>query len=219
MKRVIPLLISFLLILPFPLVFASASKPVGPNLSPDGTKIVTRHLMDEDDCVRGIQYTEAQKKTLDDAYDKLYKDYEHLFQTYVSFGAMEKNQKDRHLSMLKAYIERIKKHQYRWCNDDDEWDEDDRWSEDSWKMDDRGEKGEIKEKPEMEKINEGKMKELKKEKKEGKEESNDNNGKWKKKWKKDDDHWEKDDDRWERDDKGERDDDRWEKEDDKWDRD
>ncbi|MBE3554737.1 MAG: hypothetical protein IMW85_07075 [Thermicanus sp.] len=172
----------------------------------------------DDDCVKKVEYTEAQKKVLDKAYEQLYQDYEKLFQSYVEFGAMEKGQKERHLRMLKEYIARVKEHHYRWCNDDDEWDEDDRWTEGgvgSWKIEDvekndsgngdRIENGNLKE-------NEGKGEKGTQEKKEWDKEDL-KKKRWEKekhkgkgRWKRDDDRWERDDDRWERDDMGERED-------------
>lgn len=211
MKKFFPLLMALFLSLPFSFALGApalgAPAPSGENLSPSFDAMKTGKLIDGEDCVREIQYTDAQKKVLDQAYAKIYEDYEKLFKTYVEYGAMEKGQMEAHLRLLKRFIERIKQHHYRWCNDDDEWDEDDRWSEDSWRMDDRSEM-----KPEKEMEPEKGIHEKQEMEKDQSNKNMDGNnvekGKWKKgqhkkghdHWKKDDDDWEKDDDRWERDD-------------------
>lgn len=75
----------------------------------------------EDQCGKEIQWTAAQKATLNELYGKLYQSQKDIINKYVEFGALSKPEAERRLSALSKQIEYVKAHNYKWCS---EWDDD-----------------------------------------------------------------------------------------------
>lgn len=88
-------------------------------------------LEDDLNCTKDMQYTEAQKKKLDEIYHKIYMDYLELIETYTAAGALTEEQKLVRYSMLKNYILTFAKRNYKWCS---EWEEDE-WEEEWYNID------------------------------------------------------------------------------------
>ena len=82
-------------------------------------------LEDDLNCTKDMQYTEAQKKRLDQIYHRIYTDYQDLIETYAWAGALTEEQKLVRHSMLKNYILTFAKRNYKWCSEwaEDEWEE------------------------------------------------------------------------------------------------
>ncbi|MCM3764894.1 DUF2680 domain-containing protein [Neobacillus niacini] len=99
-------------------------KVVEPELKPE-------NLDDDLDCTKAIQYTEEQKKHLDQIYNRIYQDYYELIETYAWAGALTDEQKLVRHQMLRNYILTFAKRNYQWCS---EWEEDE-WEEEWFNID------------------------------------------------------------------------------------
>lgn len=71
----------------------------------------------EDQCSKEIQWTQAQKATLNDLYGKLYKSQKDIIDKYVEYGALSKPEAEKRLSSLSKHIEYVKAHNYKWCSE------------------------------------------------------------------------------------------------------
>jgi len=94
-------------------------------------ELMPESLEDDLNCTKDIQYTEAQKKRLDQIYHRIYSDYHDLIETYAWAGALTEEQKLVRHSMLKNYILTFAKRNYKWCS---EWEEDE-WEEEWFNID------------------------------------------------------------------------------------
>jgi hypothetical protein len=76
-------------------------------------------------CTKDIPFTPAQKKRLDQIYQRIYMDYVSLIETYAWSGALTQDQKILRYKMLKNYILTFQKRNYKWCSEheEDEWEE------------------------------------------------------------------------------------------------
>lgn len=79
----------------------------------------------EMNCTKNIKLSDAQKKRLDAAYNRIYNDYVKLIETYGGLGALPEDQIIVRYKMLNNYIKTFYKRGYRWCSEHetDEWEE------------------------------------------------------------------------------------------------
>lgn len=94
-----------------------------------GTKKVIhpgKELYDpEMDCTKSVKYTWAQRKQLEQIYQRIYNDYSDLIKTYAKAGALTPYQTKIRYVMLHNYIKTFYQRNYKWCSEheSDEWEE------------------------------------------------------------------------------------------------
>lgn len=79
----------------------------------------------EMNCTKNMKYTWAQRKELEQIYQRIYNDYSDLIKAYSKAGALPPYQTKIRYVMLHNYIKTFYKRNYRWCSEheSDEWEE------------------------------------------------------------------------------------------------
>lgn len=79
----------------------------------------------EMDCTKKVKLTWAQRKQLDQIYQRIYRDYSDLIKTYDQAGVLTPYQTKVRFNMLNNYIKTFYQRNYQWCSEHeaDEWEE------------------------------------------------------------------------------------------------
>lgn len=85
----------------------------------------------EKKCMEKANLTDEQKQKLGELHDKLYNDKAELIEAMEEYGMVTKEQKERHLKIMKKHVERVKENPKYMC-DDDHWEDDDKYEDEDW---------------------------------------------------------------------------------------
>ncbi|EKN66696.1 hypothetical protein BABA_14602 [Neobacillus bataviensis LMG 21833] len=130
-KKFVVILLFFIFYLAYAIPSFAETPFTNVNKEVEEIERMPEKLEDDLNCTKDIQYTEEQKKRLDQIYHRIYKDYHDLIETYAWAGALTDEQKNVRHSMLKNYILTFAKRNYKWCS---EWEEDE-WEEEWYNID------------------------------------------------------------------------------------
>lgn len=86
-------------------------------VTPHGAQANKKYEHKHGDCTKNVELTKREKQHLNKLFYKLYEDKVKIYEALEKYEVLTKQQKEKHIQLLKKQMKEAKKAKNNWCNE------------------------------------------------------------------------------------------------------